>query len=490
MTSRMIIPTDRSKIVQVDYNIWANAGSEPVCLNLTKRDVIAIYAQLEFLEWRTRWTNAPDDFNQISYAKDLQMRILTEMICWDCDQTIECLIGALDTNETLKNALINAIAGGGFPPDYPYLPLETGVPVPPSVRQNPIAIPDCSLDVLWGACISTIDNISALVLDFLESLDSADSDATRIAKVVDGIPVIGALADEITVTDVAEFAVLLVDEFKDGFLAGDTLPLRNEIACILFCICREKCEITFDDVFTAFTLVEDIDIDISTTVLALIAKFNLNLFTDRQIYVGLCLLGISAIATGNNFFGLFGGEVFNTAIIREGFDEPSNDWITLCVDCVDIWEVNLDLTAGEFGFEPVLYNGFTCAVYVPTVGFQSAYFQDFGILRGLRGAWIQFIAPLDTEFLEIEFTFSKVNGMTAIPAATSNIRNGVSGVTLAGQAWQTATSPLLYVGEITTTIINCLVRCGVRNTNVASDPNGQATITGARIRGRGYNPFA
>jgi hypothetical protein len=291
-----------------------------------------------------------------------------------CEAVIQCIIDNLD-NDEFMNQLSGAL--DNYPPlptpEFPYKPLSKDRPLPASIRQNEIPVPDCDLDKLWGACVSAVDNISLLVLDFLESLDSADSDATRIAKVVDAIPVVGALADEITVTDVAEFAVLLVDEFKDGFVSGDSLPLRQEIACYLFCLCRGKCSITFDDVFTAFTSVEDIEVDITTTVIALMAKFNLNLFSDQQIYVGLCCLGITALATGNYFFGLFGGDTFNKSIIEEGFDEPSSDWELYCTDCEPVitWKVN------TFGGEPTVvedgdYHIVTCTV--PTI--TSPYYRS------------------------------------------------------------------------------------------------------------------
>lgn len=343
---KLTFPLDRT----FNLDAFTDVGIEGALNFPDENTKIPILFQLSFCEYLLL-SSAIDVGSDIAYPEKstlVQWLWMSRGMTNICEQVIECIVDNLD-NPTFMNALNGALQG--FPalptPEYPYLPLSKDRPLPTTVRENGIPVPSCDLDALWGACVSTVDNISLLVLDFLESLDSADSDATRIAKVVDAIPVVGALADEITVTDVAEFAVLLVDEFKDGFVSGDSLPLRQEISCALFCLCREKCSITFDDVFTAFTSVADVDIDITTTVIALMAKFNLNLFSDQQIYVGLCCLGITALATGNYFFGLFGGDTFNKSIIEEGFDEPSSDWELYCTDCAPEAIIGISATNGS-----------------------------------------------------------------------------------------------------------------------------------------------
>lgn len=176
--------------------------------------------------------------------------------------------------------------------------------------------------------------------------------------------------------------------------------------------------------------------------------------------------------------------------IEEGYRLAELGLIGDCSVCPDTWEVILDMTEQDHGFIPAPYNGYNCATYVIGVGWQSAYFRDPFSARGLRGAWIAYNFPAPTNILEIEAIFSKTNGQTGIPAATSYIRTNIEGTLLTSKAWVTATSPLLFVGNVFLNQFSILVRCGIRTTNVVTDPGGQATITSVRVRGKGVNPWA
>jgi hypothetical protein len=379
----MIIPTDRSKIIQIDYGLWSLAGDYPVCITLTRRDIVAIYAQLEFLEWRTRWVNIPDNFNQKAYAKDLQERILTQMECWDCEDTIACILEELASGTTLASAIKNALAGIGFPPDYPYLPFDKGIPIPESIREIESPVPFCNLNVLWGACISVVNNLADLMEDFMQEVEAEGSQAKIILKVLDAIPALGAFVDETAVADIYEFTQALKTELVNSYLAGDDIARRTEIACELFCICIEKCSVSFADVGQAFSNLNVLALTDPFDIIQIITALQVGSLPNDLVFVGMLQLALVSVQTGNFFNGLFGGENFNKFVIEEGFDEPSSDHTIFCTDCPsDQWEIEFDFLVSDQDFTP--YSGgqyLTGEGFAPTFagGSFGGFSRDFGL---------------------------------------------------------------------------------------------------------------
>lgn len=282
---------------------------------------------------------ARDDNQSAKYVSEMFRMLIEETLVFDedcadmtCDEVIDCIEDELNNKDfvdKISTAIINNYGSNGLP----YLPFQKGSRLPISVIGRSVVPATCNNDVLWGACISSINNLSSIVLDWVEKFETADDDLQVLNQLVDTIPAIGAIADELIVADVAEFASLLLLQFIAQYKAGDTLELRIELACILFCKVKNTCAITIQDMYDAVTEYNLIDVTDQWQVIELIVSISSGVLPDDRIYVAFLQLALMSFFASNFFSGQLGGEIFLRSIIREGFDEPSSDWTLYCNDC-------------------------------------------------------------------------------------------------------------------------------------------------------------
>ena len=82
-----------NKAFIVDYNLINNADSSELLLyQLSQQDIITIISQLQYLYWKTRWYNAPPNFEQDNFVANIESRLLTPMSFEiDCTDIENCL---------------------------------------------------------------------------------------------------------------------------------------------------------------------------------------------------------------------------------------------------------------------------------------------------------------------------------------------------------------------------------------------------------------
>lgn len=85
------------KPIYLDYSIWSETNdTEKRCYQLTDRQVMALQAFTEFLEWSTRWDNAEnfDKSLMIEWRAELENALQLDEECggmFDCSQLDDCL---------------------------------------------------------------------------------------------------------------------------------------------------------------------------------------------------------------------------------------------------------------------------------------------------------------------------------------------------------------------------------------------------------------
>lgn len=92
---------DRNKAYKQDWNIVQTAGDEYELRHLTGAQQQVLVSLCEYLGWRTRWENAPDQDTLKAFQDQLIYDIITEVDCMNCEELTECLQPFFDLIEEM-----------------------------------------------------------------------------------------------------------------------------------------------------------------------------------------------------------------------------------------------------------------------------------------------------------------------------------------------------------------------------------------------------
>ena len=219
----------------------------------------------------------------------------------------------------------------------PGVPGNTGEGPGPGTDVPVIDQGECELDTLFGFCLQLVDLMDVLINQVFEALESATNDVERLQAWVDEVPFLGTALD---------LANAIQDEFREGYEASYTPQLRLEYACGLFCVARSHgCVLTWDDVATFFADT------ISSNPLLNAAEFVLFIVSGSW----------SGSAFADVMFSLITFVVYKGAswagldletiqrLLASYWNDPNEDWVTLCDECPTVWHAVFDLTASQCG---------------------------------------------------------------------------------------------------------------------------------------------
>jgi len=249
--------------------------------------------------------------------------------CMDCEGVAECI----DTNEAVQTAIDSRIdARLPIPAEFPYgqnLPLSrTGQDL--SSAYNPT----CGLDVLWAQCLGVVMMANDYITDTLEIVETS-TNVVELANVMSSTVPLVAEAKQVSGL---EGALDMINYFQESVAEGYAAQytetpggVRDQIACDLFCLCREDCIITIDRIFEVMETRLSVyfsppSLTGFVDLLETIAGINVDttFVVDLAFYVTFGMLKVA-----NFLFASAGNGVIDFVIALKA-DEPNNDWEILC----------------------------------------------------------------------------------------------------------------------------------------------------------------
>lgn len=260
--------------------------------------------------------------------------------CMTCEDVQDCI----ETNEGVQDAIEDIVAGGSeFPAHYPYgekLPLAR-------LNQDLVAgtNPTCNLDILWAQCLGAITATGTAILQTLAKIETA-TNAVELAQAGLGtIPIVAGVEKTFGIDGAMSLLNYFQESVQEGFAAQYTTTpggVQDEIACALFCECKEDCIITISRIELVMSTRLAVYISVpSLEGLVNLIEFLAGVNVDTTIVVDLAFFAaVQALKLGNYLFGNVGNNILDL-VIRLKADEPSNDWEILC-PCSDVCRLTLD----------------------------------------------------------------------------------------------------------------------------------------------------
>lgn len=170
--------------------------------------------------------------------------------CMDCDQIADCI----DNDEATQAALARAIAGSNAIQQalaQQFDPSKRGVEVPGwyTAQNAAKGNPTCDPDIAFGHIRDgLVERSFQRVIDVLEQIEFVTDNQEMLAQLVNAIPVVGALFDVVPVTDWILWFDNVRAWMRDAFEAGDTVDLRDTVACDLFCLWQIDCSLSIQQI--------------------------------------------------------------------------------------------------------------------------------------------------------------------------------------------------------------------------------------------------
>lgn len=459
------------KLVVQDWDIVSGYPDTPRLYILTEQQASALVALASFLQWRTRWQNAPGDDTLDAFASETMFNLMNPITC---AMLQECLQPLFDTLRTQVNQ--DAIFRE-FGSEYP-----VAEPLPEEVADSPLAPgtnPTCNLDILWAQSEQTVLFSDFWVTDALQKLEGATNNAEAIA-VLSQLPII----DEFGFDAIAGYAELLLDGIAENYEAAYTLAYQQEVACEIFCAAQENCEITLNLIFDVFR--ERVEAYYGTPIGAITSVMNiisylLDQSIDGTIVADAMMLIIWGSARyGNTFLGTIGTAQLE-ATLQLAVNDANDDWSILC-DCG--WFSLMDVTTSMFTWE-AYPSGKNWGTFVNASGIESGFDTTEGAAYQMVQIRLPFAAP--AKIARIAFDFDMANGTqnpgTPFAVGTDNlfVDSGTPAPDGTGQTFDRE------IRDDNASEIALRCQAGFLNPG-STNPGGSCKVTQVRVWGLGTKP--
>lgn len=244
--------------------------------------------------------------------------------CMSCEDVADCIENDGGTQIAITN-VINQQVGG----QSPLSATNQGA-------NMLTGVPGCALDNLWGAMSGLVDWMNANNEDFLERIATAGTPAERGAVLSENFPGFtgGALGEFLSAS-----ITFLSGQLHDGYEASYDQMYADALACELFCIAQETCSLTVRQLYLVLAARVGYtpagDAFYQGLIFTVTGSWTGTEFADVMMF-----LQVGAFLFMGGFGGYMGVNPLANALTM-GFDDPSNDWMTLCA-CPDMWTYTLD----------------------------------------------------------------------------------------------------------------------------------------------------
>lgn len=312
-------PNDGTPILQIDWPTTDNDEKIDVTFNLSLNEFVAL-------------ASAIDVGRDIAYGVDTNLiwwiwtRALIEGGTLTCEQIIDCIENDADTKAALMQYLLeNGISPAGNNAS------SSDVTMTPAQSAENLLPADFTCDSPHMMAVSRkiVQELNDASADMFQSIELLTNTAEAGIIVTDGLPV----AD--TLNNVAELIDWLLETITEQYLASYNSSSENTLACAIYCIMQEDCEITYHDLISVMeTYANPSDPFPETSDFQAIADWFMNL--DTTIGLGIVatwfwvLLQAMRFGSGTIFelAGLTGLKSIidqNAGLVDYSFDE--------CDDC-------------------------------------------------------------------------------------------------------------------------------------------------------------
>ena len=319
------------KITVIDYDALQLASGDDVLVCLNEQEILALLAISDVLSWSTRYHSLLGSVDPV-WIREFAAKVREKLMCFGCCDTIaDCIL----TSEAVRDAVDVVIVEDNAD-------VEAGnneAALPESVRQAPLIpeelVPGCEDDILWGACVATVDGVFEATKEVLELIYLATSPTDLVGEILEVIPIVGGFLDLVVgfTNWVSEHAYLLFQTF-------DSDVARDAFRCKLFCVALTGCNVSADDVWNVFyELSSQTGIDVTEPADVTIGKI-IDIVLEGQVtevVLGtLNLVGLTVLLHGGKFGrGVVGIRSLAQLAAIGAAKFASNLWEVQCDQCPD-----------------------------------------------------------------------------------------------------------------------------------------------------------
>jgi len=417
------------------------------------------------------WNKATGDFNE---ARNIMSNIVYSGLlgsandCF-CDSVANCIVNS----DAVQDALDKQNSAD-----------STG-----NNRENLTAGIDtngCNNDNLFGATLELVNELNAYTVDTFEIIEAETNFIELIAEFIGAIPVAG---------DVIALIPNLLNFFQEigaeTYNASFTTVLRDEIACDLFCLYQENCELSLDDIFDYLWSEFSASAQPQTINEAINAFVAIGVIIDRVTVFGVFMIALAFIKLGDGnlpsipFVNLPSTNRLRIAL-AVGATQPNNSWTVLCDPCDDTW------TAEFFGGDGNITVPYTLSQSSSSGSCTPVYNSIDDRIDGCTpvsvtavGFVLDASVAFDCTEIIAEFSYNKTRLGPSADTVEVSVNGGLisqsEGISGTGTGTRTVT---LTVNDSVTDI---QIDAGVRNNNTSD--GSYMRLTKLTIAGSGINPF-
>jgi hypothetical protein len=335
-----------------------------ICIPDELNHVMAFWGALRELGYWFNWQRNPDkDGLPVSLVwaqiiNEAHRKWIEGVMCTSCEELIACLQPLMDE----INEKLDSIQSGVNTLNYGAGNDQVGEPLSPeelAENQAGDSNPACDLDILWAQCLALVQYTNQLVVDALEAAEAATNNV-ELMQVISAIPGL----DEIGADAVAGYIALIQDGIAENYISEYTEAKEQEIACAIFCLVRDDCEITIERVNQVYhDLVAPFFGDLPSTFSTLGAF--LSYFVDQNVGSDVVVYVLHyTIWAGGALANLFLGDIGTKSLqilLAMAVSEADADWMLLCTDCPEYEDIVIDVNP-----YPIVDSGFTVDTYAGT----------------------------------------------------------------------------------------------------------------------------
>lgn len=185
----------------------------------------------------------------------------------------------------------------------------------------------CDNDQIFGMVVQFTALLNVVSEDILEKAVNGFSLPGRLGDMIEAIPVIG----EMPFDDIAQFTEALATDVNDAYVAAYDTALSEDIACGLFCLTQDDCELTMAtarDYFKGLL----IDFISGLNMLDIIGDILDGAWLGDQAVYMMHYFILETLIIGGEILGVDVDRLATT--IATYYNDPDSDWSTLCTSCV------------------------------------------------------------------------------------------------------------------------------------------------------------
>lgn len=257
----------------------------------------------------------PNDYHKIWWSFVRQLDCPVDI----CDLIIACIddpdSGVADTINNLIN-VNNESNAREYGQQFENLKLGDG--------NNPA----CDNDAWWAGTLNLVQRLNRNNEDVLEIFEVATNSQELVSEVVGDITGV----DETSIDAFFAWIQFVQNSIEDNYEAQYTVAYEEAVACDLFCLAIENCELTPVMLFDYFKERLESQLTWGGLIEQTITFLVSGIWTGTEIVDFMMLAQIAFRAQFGRFFDFVG---FNDidADIRIGFNDANNDWETICDEC-------------------------------------------------------------------------------------------------------------------------------------------------------------